>query len=141
MKVARLSDLRTSRVYHPTPHTHQEKPLVLIPVRGWVDPSAMVRPDGPSHWKIPLTPSGIEPPTYMDYVLSGILVVVATVMCWAMFANKFLHHTDCRYILIVQASNLFRQLFINTAYVSNATDWTQRLHGWFCYSNFHRLVS
>jgi len=64
-----------------------------------------------------MTPSGIEPATYMYYVLSGIRVVIATVMCRAMFSNEFLHHSDCPDLLIVQTSNLFRQLFVNPPYI------------------------
>jgi hypothetical protein len=53
MKVVRLSALRTGRLYS------QERFLVLISVRGSVDPNTTMRPEGLSHGKIPVTPSGI----------------------------------------------------------------------------------
>ena len=57
MKVVRLSSLNTGRLYP------QEIFVVLIPVRGRIDPRAIVRPEWLCQWQITTSPSEIEPAT------------------------------------------------------------------------------
>jgi hypothetical protein len=54
----KLSALRAGRPLPPG------KFLVLISVRGWVDPGAIVRLEGLGQMKNPMTSSGFEPATF-----------------------------------------------------------------------------
>ena len=57
-KVVRLSAVGTGCLYN------QEIFLVLISVRGWINPTTTMRPEGLCQLKIPVTPLWIEPATF-----------------------------------------------------------------------------
>jgi hypothetical protein len=65
-RIFRQSAQEGGKVVSPThrPSLPPGRALVLISVRGWVDPRATMRPQGLNHWKIPVTPSGIGPATF-----------------------------------------------------------------------------
>jgi hypothetical protein len=58
-----FSALNIRHLYHHA-SPPQEKTLVLISVRIWVDPRAIVLPEVLRQWKIPMTPSGIKSTTF-----------------------------------------------------------------------------
>jgi hypothetical protein len=70
MKVVSLSGLRTGRIYC------HEIFLILIFIRGCVDPRAIVSPEGLNQRKIPMTSSGVE-----TYSLELKKVIVPCELC------------------------------------------------------------
>jgi hypothetical protein len=65
-QILRQSAHEGGKVASPThqPHLPQEIFLVLIYGRSWVDPRAILRPEGLCQWNFPMTPLGIEPANF-----------------------------------------------------------------------------
>ena len=66
-QISRQSAYEGDKVVSPThrpPLPSRKYSWYSFLLRGWVDPRAIVQSEGLCQWKIPMTPSGIEPATF-----------------------------------------------------------------------------
>jgi hypothetical protein len=88
----RFHDSQHMKIVSPM-HSHlypQELFLVIIPVRGWIDPGTTVRSEGLCQCKIPVTPLVIEPKTFRlpDQCLSRLHHRVSKITDFALMVNR-----------------------------------------------------